>query len=92
MDSVVRKSAVEARLFGISFSERMPTTDSITAVLSVTPTPAGLSALGAPTFNAQEARQYFSGGTAGTAYQILFVVSTLLGSVLQGKGFLVVTS
>ena len=69
------KQPAESRLFDFDFSGKMATGATITAVVSVVATPAGLT-VGATTFSGQIAQVRLSGGTDQTEYLITGKVTT----------------
>ncbi len=84
------KRAGERRTYDMDFSgqpEMAEATEIITAVNSVTATPAGLT-LGTPIHNETRAQIQISGGDIGTTYKVIFTVQTDEASILVGEGSL----
>lgn len=84
------KQPTESRAYTMDFAPNMSTGETITSVTSVVSTPTGLT-VGSNTISGQRAQVRLSGGTAGIAYNVTFIVVTSLSNTLEAEGILVVT-
>lgn len=89
MDVIV-KQPNEQRNYGISFVNLITSTDTITAISTVSASPDGLT-IGIPAV-ADDLRVEFSvaGGTDGTTYKIEALVINASGETVEGDGYLYV--
>lgn len=82
------KQPSENRLYTMDFYANMAVGETVTAVVSVTASPSGLTITDPATFSGTTASQRISGGASGVSYKVTFVVDTSSGNRLEGEGIL----
>lgn len=86
---ILEKQPSESLLYDMDFVGRMEDDVTLTAVVSVTGAPTGLT-IGSASYSGTRAQFRISGGTAGTKYKLTVVVTTSDGNTLEGEGNLFV--
>lgn len=87
--TVLYKQPSETKIYAIEFSEQLATGDSLDAITSVTESTGGITISGAAKSGTTVTASY-SGGTDGTTYHIVAIVTTTDGETLEADVYLAV--
>lgn len=85
----LEKQPSESLLYDMDFVGRLDDGETITAVVSATGSPSGLT-IGSASYSGTRAQFRISGGTAGVTYKITVVITTSASNTREGEGNLFV--
>ena len=86
----LEKQPSESLLYDMDFVGRLDDGETITAVSSVTASPADELTIGTASYSGTRAQFRISGGTAGVTYKITVVITTSASNTREGEGNLFV--